>query len=84
MDLLDLVRAVAVRVPRDLFRGVSLRWYTTAVKLDLEAEGLIERKPGSRPQRVRRVQKNRPSRPPRSPQVRSSHAQKKARAAVVD
>jgi len=61
--LAELTRAVAARVPKQLFRGASLRWYTTAVKLDLEAEGLIERAPGFRPQRLRRVQKNRPHRP---------------------
>ena len=33
----------------------SIGWYVTTVKLDLEARGLIERVPGSSPQRVRRV-----------------------------
>ena len=33
----------------------SIGWYTTGVKLDLEAQGLIERVPGSEPQRLRRV-----------------------------
>ena len=32
----------------------SVGWYTTNVKLDLEARGEIERVPGSTPQRVRR------------------------------
>ena len=32
----------------------SVSWYTTVVKLDLEARGLIERVSGSKPQRVRR------------------------------
>ena len=32
----------------------SVSWYTTVVKLDLEARGLIERVSGARPQRVRR------------------------------
>lgn len=31
----------------------SVGWYTTTVKLDLEARGLIERVPGSNPQRLR-------------------------------
>ncbi|MEJ2264983.1 MAG: hypothetical protein P8X95_16175 [Anaerolineales bacterium] len=31
----------------------SVGWYTTTVKLDLEARGLIERLPGSSPQRLR-------------------------------
>lgn len=60
IPLADLTRAVARRVPRDLFRDASLRWYMTAVKLDLEAEGLLERTPGRRPQRVRHVVKSRP------------------------
>jgi hypothetical protein len=59
--LADLTRAVAARVPRGLFRDASLRWYMTAVKLDLEAQGLIERSPGRRPQRVRQAKR----RPPR-------------------
>ena len=31
----------------------SISWYTTNVKLDLEARGEIERVPGSKPQRIR-------------------------------
>ncbi len=33
----------------------SVSWYTAAVKLDLEARGLIERVPDVQPQRVRRA-----------------------------
>ena len=33
----------------------SISWYVTTVKLDLEARGLIERVPKSRPQRLRLV-----------------------------
>lgn len=33
----------------------SVSWYVTTVKLDLEARGIIERIPGSRPQRLRLV-----------------------------
>ena len=33
----------------------SINWYVTTVKLDLEARGLIERIPGSSPQRLRMV-----------------------------
>ena len=51
---LDLFGAVAERLPRQLFRGASVQWYTTTVKLDLEARGLIERVPGAKPQRLRR------------------------------
>ena len=31
----------------------SISWYYTSVKLDLEARGVLERVPGSRPQRIR-------------------------------
>ena len=34
------------------FEG-SIGWYYTTVKLDLEARGVTERVPGSRPQRLR-------------------------------
>ena len=77
----ELTRAVAARVPRELFRGASLHWYTTAVKLDLEAEGLIERASGFRPQRVRRVQKNRPPVPKRK---RASRAARRSAAPARD
>jgi len=33
----------------------SIGWYTTGVKLDLEAQGIIERIPGISPQRLRRA-----------------------------
>jgi hypothetical protein len=33
----------------------SISWYVTTVKLDLEARGVIERIPGSAPQRLRPV-----------------------------
>ncbi len=32
----------------------SVSWYTTTVKLDLEARGELQRIPGARPQRLRR------------------------------
>ena len=31
----------------------SISWYTTVVKLDLEARKIIERAPGSKPQKIR-------------------------------
>ncbi len=34
----------------------SISWYVTTVKLDLEARKVIERVPGSRPQRLRMVE----------------------------
>jgi CheY-like chemotaxis protein len=50
----DLPGKVASLIPgADLDRLGSVSWYTTTVKLDLEARGLIERIPGSRPQRLR-------------------------------
>lgn len=53
----DLAARVTDLLPREtLDRIGSVGWYTTAVKLDLEAQGLIERVPGARPQRVRRVE----------------------------
>lgn len=50
----DLPAAVEEELQRP-FDG-SLSWYVTTVKLDLEARGLIERVPGSSPQRLRLVQ----------------------------
>lgn len=47
----DLPAQVEARTPAELWEDASLGWYTTTVKLDLEAKGLIERE-GS-PQRLR-------------------------------
>jgi hypothetical protein len=47
----DLVKAVQERLG-DHFDG-SIPWYVTTVKLDLEARQMIERIPGSSPQRLR-------------------------------
>ncbi len=49
----DLPDAVGQRL-EGRFDG-SVGWYTTTVKLDLEARGLIERVPGSGPQHLRLV-----------------------------
>lgn len=51
MPFADLAAAVETRLPRD-FDG-SVGWYTTSVKLDLEARGLIERVPARSPQQLR-------------------------------
>jgi hypothetical protein len=40
------------RVPRRLFADKNVAWYTTTVKLDLGAHGLIARVSGPRPQRL--------------------------------
>jgi hypothetical protein len=47
----ELTTAVAAHLPAP-FEG-SLGWYTTTVKLDLEARGEIERLPGGSQQRLR-------------------------------
>ena len=46
----ELDRLVAPRLPEELWAGASIQWYVTTVKLDLEARGLVERVPKSRPQ----------------------------------
>jgi hypothetical protein len=57
-ELEDRVRTHLLSQPvsMDLFpKPGSVRWYTKAVRLDLEARGLIERVPGQTPIRLRRV-----------------------------
>ncbi len=51
----ELARRVSPLLPRAVRNAVgSVSWYTTTIKLDLEARGRIERVPGSSPQRLRR------------------------------
>src|SRR5262245_1574605 len=50
----DLQLLVEPQLSKQLFRGASVAWYLATVKLDLEAREVIERVPGSKPQRVRR------------------------------
>ena len=50
----DLTESVRRRLEGS-FDG-SISWYVTTVKLDLEARTLIERIPGSSPQRLRLVE----------------------------
>ena len=46
-------------VPMSLFpKPGSVRWYTKAVQLDLEAKGLIERVPKKSPIRLRKIETN--------------------------
>jgi hypothetical protein len=56
-DFRDLPNAVGRRL-NNSFDG-SIGWYTTTVKLDLEARGIIERIPNSRPQRLRLAENRR-------------------------
>lgn len=53
MTFADLTRDVERKLTGN-FDG-SIPWYVTTVKLDLEARRLIERVPGSSPQRLRLV-----------------------------
>ena len=43
-DLPDLVQD---RLDPEIYKDASIMWYVTTVKLDLEARGLIKRRPGS-------------------------------------
>ncbi len=53
----ELVDAIAPQFPEGLFAHMgSVRWYSKAVQLDLEAHGLIERLPNTRPMRLRRCE----------------------------
>ncbi len=49
----ELPKAVKRVLPKHIEGSVN--WYTVCVKLDLEARGMIERVPGSKPQRLRRI-----------------------------
>ena len=51
----DLSKEVEQRAPKGLFENASVGWYTTTVKLDLEARGLIKRVTGVSPQRLVRA-----------------------------
>lgn len=50
----ELMEEVSLRL-KPMFEG-SPSWYCTAVKLDLEARGIIERIAGSKPQQIIRSQ----------------------------
>lgn len=52
----ELRTLVRPHLPRDVFdAGVSVSWYVTTVKLDLEARGVLARLPGPGPQRLVRT-----------------------------
>jgi hypothetical protein len=54
MTWAELAKVIAPMLPDRLFRHVgTVRWYTRAVQLDLEAGGEIEQVPGSKPPRLR-------------------------------
>ncbi len=56
---------IANNVPMTLFpKPGSVRWYTKAVQLDLEARELIERAPHQRPMRLRKVENPAPDSAP--------------------
>lgn len=50
-----LPELILPHLPAGLSESTSPGWWTTTVKLDLEARGLIERVPGSKPQKLRRT-----------------------------
>lgn len=51
----QLPDAVRARLPKDRMKELGkVTWHVTSVKLDLEARGLIERIPNTKPQFLRR------------------------------
>ncbi len=56
LTMAELEAGVLPLLPQDVFPGgETARWWLTSVKLDLQARGVIERVPKSKPQRVRRT-----------------------------
>lgn len=55
IPFMELSQAVQPHVSPQLLENTSPGWWTTTVKLDLEARGLIERVPGKGKQRLRLV-----------------------------
>ncbi|MEM7335244.1 MAG: hypothetical protein AAF490_24415 [Chloroflexota bacterium] len=55
IQFVDLSKAAEPHVSKELLENTSIGWWTTVVKLDLEARGIIERVPGKGRQRVRRL-----------------------------
>jgi len=50
-----LSKEVVPHLPKDLIEKTSVGWWTTVLKLDLEARGIIERLPTKGRQRVRKT-----------------------------
>lgn len=55
IPFMELSQAVQPHVPADILANTSPGWWTTTVKLDLEARNLIERVPTKGKQRVRKL-----------------------------
>jgi hypothetical protein len=55
MPFPELVRQVGRHTPESLWKQRAIGWYTTSVKLDLEARRRVERVTGVSPQRLRRI-----------------------------
>ena len=53
----DLSKAAEAHISQEMLNNTSPGWWTTTVKLDLEARGLIERIEGKGKQRVRLVKR---------------------------
>ncbi|MBN4058966.1 hypothetical protein JYU10_00685 [bacterium AH-315-J04] len=52
----DLLKLIAKQIPKAMMPAKgSASWYTTVVKLDLEARKLLQRIEGMSPQRLRKV-----------------------------
>ena len=51
----ELSKAVQPHVPEDVLENTSAGWWTTTVKLDLEARGMIERVDTKGRQRIRQT-----------------------------
>lgn len=55
IPFMELSQAVQPHLTPELLEKTSPGWWTTTVKLDLEARGMIERVPGKGRQHVRKV-----------------------------
>lgn len=53
IEFMSLSKAITPHVPEEILENTSAGWWTTVLKLDLEARGMIERIEGKGRQRVR-------------------------------